>query len=74
MLSEGERRILQNLVNAGGYLPDRPTLRRPESKPLMRRGLIEAIDPPQLPGRAKPLPYVTITPAGKAALERGEEK
>lgn len=73
MLSEGERQILDNLVKAGGYLPDRPTLARPESTGLMQKGLIEAVDPPQEPGRCKYLPYVMITPAGKAALEASDD-
>lgn len=69
-MTDGERRILQNLVNNGGDLPDRPTLSRPEAAGMMRRGWIEAVKPKpeDYPGMALPLSYLFITNAGRAAL------
>ena len=61
-MTEGELQILQNLIGTGTG-PAGPTLHRPEATDMMRKGWIEAVKPP-----APYLPYVMITPAGRAAL------
>ena len=68
IMNEKEKRILENLVAFGGLGPDRPVLNRPEAAGMMRKGWIEAVDPPQVAGRSKGLSYVMITAAGREAL------
>lgn len=68
-LSEAQVEWLRRIARTGTW-PDTPFLRDSENAaPLMRLGLVEAIDPPAFPGRAKGLPYVIITPAGRRALQ-----
>lgn len=67
-LTEPQKQMLRNLVRMGGRGADSP-FRNDDGRALMRTGLIELIDPPQIPGRAKGLPYCVLTPAGQQAAE-----
>lgn len=60
---------LRRIATTGTW-PDRPFLQdQANSKTLMQMGLVEVVNPEWLVGRAKPLPFAAITPAGRRALE-----
>lgn len=64
MLTSDELAWLHRIAGGmGGAWPDRPFLRSPASRPLMRKGLVEVIDP-----GAPYIPYARITAAGRDAL------
>ena len=60
-LAADEAKLLRNLLDNGGTLPDRPVLRRsgPAARSLMRKGLIEAVKP-----NVPYLPYIRLTETG----------
>lgn len=66
-LTEAQLDWLERIDCNGGTWPDRPFLRNQEdSLFLMRTGLVELHQP-----KAPFLPFVAITPAGRAALADG---
>lgn len=71
-LTKAQHEWLKRIAVTGTW-PSRPFLRDTENAlPLMRMGLVEAIEPDAEPGRARPLAYAAITPAGREALRATE--
>ncbi len=66
-LDSHQWRMLMNLATGDGIGPDRPYT-NDDGRTLMRLGLIELVDPPQMSGRSKGLPYAHLLGAGYVAL------